>query len=171
MLDRPELHKHLWSMLGCDDPGHSGVIPAEIRNNAVQHLLRQPEENLDKIRDLLDASTSPGHLEKYGDTALHVLASIPGPNSAKVMSALLTVGLAEPESNQSKYRRMIETPNSHGYTPLVVAVMYGQVHCVKVLVSAGADPNNPGETGNSAFRIAVERSNYGVQQALSGSLD
>lgn len=85
------------------------------------------------------------------------------------MSALLTNAAIEPESGQSKYLRLIESPNSYGYTPLLVAVLYGHVECVDNLLSAGADPNNRGGTDTSALTVATESGYIDIQNSLSNS--
>ena len=72
-------------------------------------------------RDVLDAR------DKRGNTPLHLAAAL---NRLKIMRDLLALGAS------------LEIRNEQGMTPLGVAVYYGNVSAVKILVQRGA---NPGE--------------------------
>lgn len=63
------------------------------------------------------------------------------------------------ENLQSKCRAHINRQNDHRYgnTPLVVAVLYNYVDCIRLLLEHGADPRIPGEGGYSALDFATKR--------------
>lgn len=47
-----------------------------------------------------------------------------------------------------------------GRTPLVMAVLFHNYKIVEFLLSKGADPNIPTDSGKSAIRFAIERKDY-----------
>lgn len=47
----------------------------------------------------------------------------------------------------------LEARDSHGSTPLVEAVVFGQLEVAEVLLEKGADPNGPGPVGRTALHV------------------
>ncbi|KAJ9129331.1 hypothetical protein NKR23_g12560 [Pleurostoma richardsiae] len=146
-------------------------IPPGVRDETVHLVLKQPEERwrdrVSTILIVLQNGTTPLERDGLGDIALHILAGIPGPGSARFMSLLLGgEGAVVPEDIQSQYEKSIDSPNFHGNTALLIAVLYNHFDCVKVLLAAGANPEVKGETGKSPLRIAEERDYWGIVNIL-----
>ncbi|MBL8064521.1 MAG: ankyrin repeat domain-containing protein [Chthonomonadaceae bacterium] len=100
----------------------------------------------DVVRTLLRAGSDPEWRDKHGQAALH--QAVDGDwGSPTSVGELLAHGVE------------VDSRDSLGQTPLMLAAGRGGVECVRLLLAAGADP----KARDRAWRTAIDRAREGVR--------
>jgi hypothetical protein len=142
----------------------------ELQGDATLHLvLRTPADRfydpkVDVVKLLVRKGVKPLQRDRLGDTALHILAGDATDESTELLGYLFgdaQMGSADtaPEDVQIECRAQVNLQNDPRYnnTPLVIAVLYNHLNCIKLLLDYGADPQICGEGGYSAIEFAQKR--------------
>ena len=134
-----------------------------VQENVFHFVLRTPaarfrDEKSKVVMFLLCHGVSPTAPGLLADTPLHTVAG--DPEGCILMEILLgsdpTSGTAFISGDRCAH---INTKNEseYGYTPLLVAVLYSNIGCAKLLLENGADINIKGSDRHSALYFAVQR--------------
>lgn len=145
----------------------------ELEGDTILHLiLRTAPDHFrdckkDIVKILIQNGVNPLQRDRHGDTALHILAGDVADGASgdtELLNYLLgdsgTISGDTGLGNiQMECRAHIDCQNDSPYqnTPLIVAVLYNHVACVRLLLEHGADPQILGEGGYSALDFATER--------------
>ena len=115
----------------------------------------------DTVRVLLAQGADPDARETLrGQTALMWAAAR---NNASVVHVLAEVGAdvhARTDNPSSGRGRTFASAPATGFTPLLFAVRAGHLDAARVLLDAGADPNDSVSDGQSALVIAAANANW-----------
>jgi len=140
------------------------------------------ERHPDVVKAFIDAHADLTAHTKQGFTAIHFAARVGDLESVK---ELLAAGVdvnyltqAEGQSNRvSNFLGISKTIGSLGYTPLLVAVVQGQVDLALYLLDHGADPNDmaagytPLHWASSQWESFTANPVYGFEGPMSGIPD
>jgi len=90
---------------------------------------------------------------------------VPGPKYNDLMSAALNKDV-QGVNELLAFGKWPDKPDSHGVTPLMIAVRYGDAATAEALLKAGADPNRNAVGGENAMKIASAQRNDAMKALL-----
>ena len=140
------------------------------------------ERHPDVVKALIDAHADLTAHSKQGFSAIHFAARVGDLESVKLLLAagvdVNVLTQTEGGANRvSNFLGISKTIGSLGYTPLLVAVVRGQVDLALWLLDHGADPNNmasgfaPLHWASSQWESFTANPVYGFDDAMSGIPD
>ena len=137
------------------DPAAAGMgsaISVQLRNVKGHTLIHQAvqDKNIKKIRKFAVLGMSPNVINRDGDTPLHLAIRN---SSTTVVEELLSLG--------ADMDALSRTCMGEQLSALQLAVLYNQIEVVKLLVSAGADKDDP-----SALHTAIIEDNIEMVELL-----
>lgn len=160
----------------------AAVNAKEPKQNQTALMWAAAERHPDVVQALVDAHADLKANSKQGFTAAHFAARVGDLESLKVLLAagvdvnILTQ--AEGVSNRTTSQLNIaKTVGTIGYTPLLVAVVRGQLDLAQYLLDHGADPNilaagyTPLHWASSQWESFTANPVYGFNDAMAGIPD
>lgn len=157
----------------------AAVNAKEPKENQTALMWAAAEHHPDVVKALIDAHADLKANTKQGFTAIHFAAREGDLASLKVLVAagvdvnILTQ--AEGATNRvTNFLGISKTVGGFGYTPLLVAVVRGQVDLALYLLDHGADPNNiaagftPLHWASSMWESFTANTVYGFEDPMSG---
>jgi ankyrin repeat protein len=121
------------------------------------------DDNLPRLKQLLASGLNamdPGQINTAGQTALHFASN--RPDIVKVLlKAVRPDQLVECVNYQS---------NGSLVTPLILAVIEGNMEVVKMLIEAGADPTLANSRGGTPLKMAMRIGNPQMIEAISAPI-
>lgn len=141
------------------------------RDSIFHLVLRTPANRFrnDKkhvVKTLLLGGADPLISDRLGDTILHFLAGSYEEESHNLLHFLLEGEGIESEDIRSACRQRLYQQNYYGNTALIVAVLYNQLSCAKLLLRYGADDSIRGEYEMTALEFAEWRHNTEMARTL-----
>ncbi len=160
----------------------AAVNAKEPKQNQTALMWAAAERHPEVVKALIDAHADLKANTKQGFTAIHFAARVGDLESVKLLLAagvdinILTqaAGVANRVTNQLG---IAKTVGAIGYTPLLVAVMRGQVDLALWLLDHGADPNilaagfTPLHWASGQWESFTANPVYGFEDAMSGIPD
>ncbi len=137
------------------------------------------ERHPDVVKALIDAHADLTAHSKHGFTAIHFAARVGDLESVKLLVAagvdvnLLTYAEGA-ENRVSSFLGIAKTQGALGYTPLLVAVVRGQIDLAMYLLDHGGDPNNiaagftPLHWASSQWESFTANPVYGFDDPMAG---
>jgi uncharacterized protein len=141
------------------------------------------ERHPDVVKAFIDAHADLTAHTKQGFTAIHFAARLGDLESVKLLMAAgvdvnILTQTAEGSTNRvSSFLGIAKTQGALGYTPLLVAVVRGQVDLALYLLDHGADPNNiaggftPLHWASSQWESFTANPVYGFDDPMAGIPD
>ena len=142
------------------EAGHESMVRVFIDHGGIQHVTAGPtgkttllhlavcRENLTIIEMILKAGADTNEQNIRGDTPLHESMYYSSGNLVQKVGLLL------------KFGAQVNMGNNHADTPLHLAAHYGQSAVVQMLLDAGADPQLPNMSGETAMDLARKWSSW-----------
>lgn len=160
----------------------AAVNATEPRQNQTALMWAAAERHADVVQALIDAHADLTAHSKQGFTAIHFAARVGDLETVKVLlSAGVDINiLTQVEGQQNRVSNFLgiaKTNGSLGYTPLLVAVVRGQIDLAMYLLDHGADPNNlaagftPLHWASTQWESFTANPVYGFDDAMSGIPD
>jgi len=160
----------------------AAVNTKEPSQNQTALMWAAAERHPDVVKALIDAHADLTSNTKQGFTAIHFAARVGDVDSVKeFLAAGVDVNIltqAEGSSNRvSSFLGIAKTQGALGYTPLLVAVVRGQVDLALFLLDHGADPNNiaagftPLHWASSQWESFTANPVYGFDDPMAGIPD
>jgi uncharacterized protein len=157
----------------------NGKEPAQ---NQTALMWAAAERHPDVVKALIDAHADLTANSKQGFTAIHFAARVGDLESVKeLLAAGVDVNILThaqgTENRVSNFLGISKTQGALGYTPLLVAVVRGQVDLALWLLDHGADPNNiaagytPLHWASSQWESFTANPVYGFDDPMSGIPD
>lgn len=160
----------------------AAVNAKEPKENQTALMWAAAEHHPDVVQALIDAHADLKANSKQGFTAIHFAARVGDLESVKVLLAagvdvnILTQ--AEGSTNRvTNFLGISKTTGALGYTPLLVAVVRGQIDLALYLLEHGADPNNiaagftPLHWASSQWESFTANPVYGFDDPMAGIPD
>jgi len=110
-------------------------------------------EHKEVIKLLIDKGASLENLSEDQESALFMATTT---NNYDLMKTVL-----------KKNKKLIDTPDNEGTTPLMEAAKYGTKQTIEILLKAGAKKDLKNKLGSTALDIAKENKNEEAIKALS----
>ncbi|KAK7739117.1 hypothetical protein SLS53_005753 [Cytospora paraplurivora] len=138
------------ALLASPDINFNIDIPNDGGDPILHYVLRTPGSRFEGgktsvVRLLLEHGADPFKHDRFGETALHILASSTEEEDVCLLRELVSgSGLPPPLDHQSQY----------GDTALIVAVISRNIAAARVLLESGANPNVTGEHNSTAAQYA-----------------
>lgn len=104
------------------------------------------------VKGLLEAGADPNAKGERGQAPLHMASKKPSPDVLRLLAT--TPGV------------QVNDPDRQGWTPLLGAVHAGNTAAVRILLEAGADPNQTSLFQRSGLHWAVAQGNTEIVQLL-----
>jgi ankyrin repeat protein len=117
------------------------------------------DAHLDVLRLLLAAGANAAAVNQEGRTGLHAVDRNTPP--ASIATELL-------QASSRATKRLVNTADAEGNTPLHAALRVNHVELVRVLLAAGADPNMPDPEGKAPFGLCAEPVAFRLLAAAGG---
>ncbi|KAH6881113.1 ankyrin repeat-containing domain protein [Thelonectria olida] len=139
------------------------------------HPSRFPHTKIATIMELLQAGVDPLQPDRFGNTALHILAGVPTDmqDDAFELMKLLFGNQATPLVRLScissvNHRSGVDSINNSesSSTPLQIGVIHNHISCVKLLLDNGASPHVRGLFNKTPLYFAVIRDFVDVADVL-----
>lgn len=127
-------------------------IPDDGGDSILHFVLRTPAsrfgaDKMQVVALLLEHGTDPFQVDHLGETALHILAGMPGEDETQLLRRMLASSCPLSALNHQ---------NHYGDTALFVAVICNHYNAANLLLNLGADPNIKGEDGVGAAQYAFQ---------------
>lgn len=127
-------------------------IPDEGGDSILHFVLRTPNTRFGTSKtEIVELLKEHGadlfQPDRLGDTALHILASMPGEEDVQILRQILFGSGPVPYLNNQ---------NHYGDTALTVAVQCNHLQAASLLLAVGADPNIKGEDESTAAQYAFQ---------------
>ncbi|CAN8096760.1 unnamed protein product [Discula destructiva] len=153
------------ALLACPDIAIKMSSPDENHDTILHFVLRTPSvrfgTNKPKIVKLLaEHGADCFQPDRLGETALHILAGVPGEDEIEMLEDMVSGSGPVPHLNDQ---------NIYGDTALIVAVLCNNVGAVKLLLDVGAEPNIQGEHGIVATQYALQQGNLEILALLTNA--
>ncbi len=163
---------------------YGAVVNAkEPTQNQTALMWAAAERHPDVVKAFIDAHADLKANSKQGFTAIHFAARVGDLESVKELIAagvdvnFLTQTEAGATNRVSSFLGIAKTQGTLGYTPLLVAVVRGQIDLALYLLDHGADPNNiasgftPLHWASSQWESFTANPVYGFEDPMSGIPD
>jgi uncharacterized protein len=163
---------------------YGAVINAkEPAQNQTALMWAAAERHPDVVKAFIDAHADLKANSKQGFTAIHFAARVGDLESVKELVTagvdvnILTQTEAGATNRVSSFLGIAKTQGALGYTPLLVAVVRGQIDLALYLLDHGADPNNiaggftPLHWASSQWESFTANPVYGFEDPMSGIPD
>ena len=156
------------------------VDATEPSQNQTALMWAVSEHHPDTVKALIDSHANLAAKTKQGFTAMHFAARVGDLDSVKLFLAagvdvnIQTQAANPPKRDISNTLGFPKSSGTSGYTPLLVAVMRGQVDLAIWLLDHGADPNimaaglNPLHWASTNWESFVANPVYGFEDPMSG---
>jgi uncharacterized protein len=161
----------------------AAVNAKEPAQNQTALMWAAAERHPDVVKAFIDAHADLTANSKQGFTAIHFAARVGDLESVKLLLAagvdvnILTKTSDGSTNRVSSFLGIAKTQGALGYTPLLVAVVRGQVDLALYLLDHGADPNNiaggftPLHWASSQWESFTANPVYGFEDPMSGIPD
>jgi ankyrin repeat protein len=160
----------------------AAINAKEPKENQTALMWAAAEHHPDVVQALIDAHADLKANTKQGFTAIHFAARVGDLESVKELVAAgvdvnLTTQTEGAVNRVTSQLGIAKTIGALGYTPLLVAVVRGQVDLALYLLDHGADPNNldagftPLHWASSQWESFTANPVYGFDDAMSGIPD
>lgn len=160
----------------------AAVNAKEPKENQTALMWAAAEHHPDVVQALIDAHADLTAHSKQGFTAMHFAARVGDLETVKVLLAAgvdvnIQTQTEGGENRVSSFLGISKTIGSLGYTPLLVAVVRGQIDLALWLLDHGADPNimaagfTPLHWASSQWESFTANPVYGFDDPMSGIPD
>jgi uncharacterized protein len=161
----------------------AAINAKEPTQNQTALMWAAAERHPDVVKAFIDAHADLTATTKQGFTAIHFSARLGDLESVKLLLAagvdvnILTQTADGTTNRVSSFLGIAKSQGALGYTPLLVAVVRGQVDLALYLLDHGADPNNiaagftPLHWASSQWESFTANPVYGFEDPMSGIPD
>ncbi|KAJ6437964.1 Dipeptidase [Purpureocillium lavendulum] len=151
------------------------ALPGQMGDTVFHFLLRTPsprfaDSKAEVIKSILVSGIQPWERDRLGNTALHILATseLQGDQDGYgIMKLLLDHKPQIPVHITSRFRAIIDAPNEHGNSPLLLAALHNNLRCLQLLLDNGACPNVKGQFNKTPLFFARSRGYVEIAELLT----